>query len=168
LLVWGFVVDRNMIPSQHPNGVSYATFTWLRIVACGAVLQSLFIPLIDRPTELRRFLAKNGLSGTIGTLVITSVIFLPEVRRRLDRIIDARKANGFPVSGFSGLRQLPSLLMPLVSSLFESADKRAELWSHRGVLARERAVIDTVAYTLVPSIFALLLSTAMLVMVMII
>lgn len=136
LLVWGWVMDPVEIPPPHHTGVAYAFFLWLRIVACGGALQFLFLPLVEQPTRLRDFLCRTGLEGSIGTLILTAIIFLPEMSRRLGRIIDARRAQGHALTGLQGLRELPTLLMPLVSTLLDSATKRAELWSHRGLLVR--------------------------------
>lgn len=136
LVVWGWVMDPAKIPAPHTDGLAYAVFNWLRIVACGGVLQSLFLPLVDKPQHLRSFLWSTGLRGPAGTVLVASIIFVPEVKSRLARIIDARRAQGYNLSGIHGLRQLPSLLMPLVSSLLDSATKRAELWSHRGIVDR--------------------------------
>lgn len=147
VVVWGWVVDPLQIPASHQSGFTYALFTWLRIVACGGALQFLFLPLIESPIQLKQFLERTGLSGSVGTLIVTSIVFLPEVRRRFLRIVDARKVQGNVVSGLRGLRELPTLLMPLVSSLLESATTRAELWSHRGILDRR----PQIAFNTVPS-----------------
>ncbi len=146
LLVWGWVMDSAKIPIPHANGVAYAVFSWLRIVACGGVLQALFLPLVQRPQYLRRFLDTTGLKGPVGTLLLASIVFLPEVKRRLAHVIDARRAQGHIVNGVQGLRQLPSLLMPLVSSLLDSASRRAELWTHRGLLDRYSSSPSEFAY----------------------
>jgi energy-coupling factor transporter transmembrane protein EcfT len=142
LIVWGWVIDPRQIPVPH-SGPSYAAFTWLKIIACGGILQCLFLPLVEHPAELRGFLERTGLSGSFGTLIMSAIVFLPEVRRRLAIIIDARKSQGYPVSGLSGMLALPATLMPLVSSLLDSATKRAELWSHRGVLQRRTGTSST-------------------------
>lgn len=134
LLVWGIAMPQTSY--SHAGGLVHAWVSWLRIVACGGILQALFLPLVERPQHLRNFLAATHMNGAPGMLLMTSVVFIPEVKRRLAHIIDARKAQGHDVRGFSGLRQLPGMLMPLVSSLLDSAVKRAELWSHRGVLDR--------------------------------
>lgn len=133
LLVWGVAANQNEIPTSHANGVSYAIFLWLRIVVCGGAMQFLFLPLAAQPVYLRHFLRQNGVSEQYAVLIGTAIVFIPEVRRRIDRITDARKAQGFRVSGLRGLLSLPVLLLPLVSSLLDSAIKRSEFWCHRGV-----------------------------------
>jgi len=140
-ILWGWIIDPHQIPAPHPNGLSYAVFLWLRIVAVGGILQFLFLPLITSPNHLRDFLERTGLSGSAGTLIVTSIVFLPEVRRRFLRIVESRKAQGHVVSGIRGLLELPTILMPLVSSLLDSATTRAELWSHRGILNRKPACV---------------------------
>lgn len=137
VVVWGFIMPSDQIPKGYLGGLSYATFTWLRIVAFGGVLQALMLPLVNHPLNLKAFLERNGLSGSFGTLILASVIFLPEVQRRLSIIIDARRSQGYTVSGFSGLQQLSQMLMPLVASLLDSASKRAEHWSHRGIFIKQ-------------------------------
>ena len=136
LLLWGWVMDTATVPAPHTGGIEYAVFSWLRIVACGGVLQVLFLPLVEKPNHLTNFLRATGLEGAMGTLIVAAIVFIPEIKHRLARVIDARRAQGHVVSGVRGLWQLPNMLMPLVSSLLDSATKRAELWSHRGVLDR--------------------------------
>jgi energy-coupling factor transporter transmembrane protein EcfT len=162
IVVWQFAVDPGKVPPPHSDGLTYALFMWLRVIASGGVLQSLFLPLVERPAHLRTFLHKTGLSGSFGTLVVTSIVFLPEVRRRLERIVDARKAQGYTVSGIGGLIALPALMMPLVSSLLDSATIRAELWSHRGILERKPVASNLSSYSIVLSLFAVILALAVL------
>ncbi len=160
LLVWGYVIEPANVPSIYTNGVSYAVFSWLRIVAVGGTLQALFLPLVAKPDHLKSFLECTGLSGAVGILILASIIFLPEVKRRLGSIIDARRAQGHVVSGIKGLRQLPSLLMPLVASLLDSASKRAELWSHRGVLHRRIVGAEELKYSMSQSAVVLVIALA--------
>ena len=145
LIIWGLLVKPPA--SMHLGGISYAVAIWLRIAAIGGVFQWLLLPLAERPIHFRSFLASLHLSGTLGTLLITPILFLPEVRRRMARIMDARKAQGLPATGIAGVRALPSMLTPLVSSLMESSLARAELWSHRGLLARDRARWERLPYS---------------------
>jgi energy-coupling factor transporter transmembrane protein EcfT len=159
LIVWGWVVDARQVPSPH-NGFGYAVLTWLKIVACGGVLQCLFLPLVEQPAHLRGFLERTGLSGSFGTLIVSAIVFLPEVRRRLAIILDARKAQGYRVTGLSGLLAIPTVLMPLVSSLLDSATKRAELWSHRGVLQRRSAGMSTLSVQPTHSAAAIVIASA--------
>lgn len=147
LLVWGWAVNPDKVPLPHASGISYAIFCWLRIVACGGVLQALFLPLVEKPSHLTTFLKATGMSGPLGTLIVSAIVFIPEIKHRLDRIIDARRAQGHEVSGIRGIMQLPGMLMPLVSSLLDSASKRAELWSHRGVLDRYSRSPVAVSYS---------------------
>ena len=60
--------------------------------------------------------------------------------------------------GLRGLYDLPGLLMPLVSSLLDAALQRAELWSHRGVLARHDEQVLTHDHSAVLSVMTLGLS----------
>jgi len=134
-------MDPNNVPAPHRTGVEYALYCWLRVVACGGALQFLFVPLIDHPAHLKDFLDRTGLRGSVGTLIVSSMVFIPETRRRLAQVVDARRAQGHTLAGLSGLRELPTLLMPLVASLLDSSVKRAEVWAHRGVLEK-RANLD--------------------------
>lgn len=158
LLVWGWAMEPARIPLPHTSGISYALFSWLRIVACGGVLQGLFLPLVEKPNHLTSFLKATGLEGAAGTLIVASIIFLPEVKHRIARIIDARRAQGHMVSGIKGLLQLPRVLMPLVSSLLDSAIKRAELWSHRGVLDRHNRSPIALLYSPLHSAIAIIMA----------
>lgn len=149
LLIWGVIVAPP--PSYGMNGVSYATAAWLRIVVLGGAFQWLLLPLAERPMHFRAFLATLRVPATLGTLVVTPILFLPEVQRRIGRIVDARKAQGLSTSWFSGLRAMPGMLMPLVASLLESSIARAELWTHRGLLERDRAMPPGVVYAIAPT-----------------
>jgi len=160
LFIWGVIAAANHVPPPHHSGVDYAVFSWLRIVVCAGALQCLLVPLIEQPSHLKLFLEKSGLAGSLGTLIVASIIFLPEVRRRLRQIIDARRAQGYSLSGLRGIRDLPTLLMPLVSSLLDSATKRAEFWSHRGVLERTQFKGSPYSYSTQPSALALVLTIA--------
>lgn len=169
LFVWGWVIDPHKMPisQQAGSGINYALFLWLRIVAWSGVLQFLFVPLVEKPSHLKGFLDCTGLGGLLGTLIIASIIFLPEMHRRVGQIIDARKAQGNPLCGLKGLRDIPTLLMPLLSSLLDSASKRAELWSHRGILVKGRGSSSVIAYSHPLSVFIFLFAfTSCLIAVM--
>jgi energy-coupling factor transporter transmembrane protein EcfT len=134
VILWAWVISPSLVPSPHEGGVSFALFTWMRVTACGGAVQYLFAPLMANPIYLKAFLERTGLTGTFGTLIVSSIVFLPEIRRRFLRLVDARRSQGYRVSGLRALREVPILLMPLVSSLLVSATARAELWSHRRLL----------------------------------
>jgi len=158
LLVWGVVIP--MAPTEHTHGLLHTSVYWLRIISCAGILQALFLPLIERPQHLRGFLTAIHMNGEIGLLIITSILFIPEVKRRLTYIVDARKAQGYDVQGITGLRQLPFMLMPLVSSLLDSATKRAELWAHRGVLRHYEKQTNDEAYQPCATMLASLVAAA--------
>jgi energy-coupling factor transporter transmembrane protein EcfT len=160
IAVWGWAANAAQIPLPHTTGAQYALLCWLRIVAAAGVLQCLFVPLVEQPKHLPDFLGQAHLQGSLGTLIVTSIVFLPEVRRRLDRIVDARKAQGYSMHGFSALLELPHMLMPLVSSLLESSARRAELWSHRGILEGHGVARETSTYSRTQSALAMLVSCA--------
>lgn len=136
LVVWGWLIEARQVPLPHQSGIYYAFFLWLRVIACGGLLQCLFIPLIEQPAHLKEFLERIGTGVALSTLILSSITFLPEIRRRVGRITDARRAQGQSLNGLKGLKELPMLLMPLVSSLLDSASQRSELWAHRGILER--------------------------------
>lgn len=163
LLVWGWAANPATVPLPHTSGISYAIFCWLRIVACGGILQALFLPLVNRPSHLTTFLKTTGMSGAFGTLVVSAIVFIPEIKHRLDRIIDARRAQGHKMSGIRGVMQLPGMLMPLVSSLLDSATKRAELWNHRGVLDRYNRSTVEMSYSQLQTATALVAAISALV-----
>lgn len=163
LLVWGVLVAPGDVPRPDFDGPTYAVFTWLRFVACGGVLQACFLPLIAKPQYLKSFFSACRLPASLSILLVAAIVFLPEVRRRLARIIDARRAQGHRLAGIEGLRELPSLIMPLVSSLLDSATRRAEFWSHRGVLTRSRALTETSQSSTLASLCWLILANVSLV-----
>jgi energy-coupling factor transporter transmembrane protein EcfT len=133
LVLWGWLMPANH-PARYSSGVTYALAGWLKIVSCGAVIQALMIPLINQPAELHRFLQETRIPAVLAQVLVTAVIFIPEVGRRLNRLTDARAAQGFPNDILARISSLPRLLSPLVSSLIDTATRRAEFWSHRGVL----------------------------------
>lgn len=135
LVMWGWLKPLGL----HGDGSAlHGVHVWIRVVACGAALQGLFVPLARHPENLRDFAERSGLGASLTTVVVSSVVFLPEIKRRLELLVDARRAQGHPVRGLTALRELPTLLMPLVSSLLDSAARRAELWTHRGILQQRR------------------------------
>ncbi len=158
LILWGWLIDSHRVALSNANGKEYAVYLWLRIVSWGGVLQFLFVPLVEKPSHLKNFLHRVGLSGSLGTLIIASLVFLPEMHRRLSQIMDARRAQGNPFRGLKGLRDIPTLLMPLISSLLDSAAKRAEFWSHRGILETGRATVRENSYSGLQSAFLFVLS----------
>jgi energy-coupling factor transporter transmembrane protein EcfT len=144
IVVWGIA-----IPSAEPDSLSSLSrvwVSWLRIVSCGGTLQALFLPLVEKPQHLRNFLAATKINGAIGMLLISSIVFIPEIRRRLTQLIDAHKAQGHEMSGLAGVRLLPHMLMPLISSLLDSSVRRAEFWEHRGVKHRFSLQTSTQTY----------------------
>lgn len=144
LLIWGWVADPAKIPAPHPNGIEYAFFSWLRIVAFAGIFQMLFLPLLANPLHFRGFLHTIGFRGAGGVLVTTALLFVPEIGRRFIQIRDARRARGFQITGLTGLRHVPTMLMPLVASLMDSALTRSELWQHRGLTYQSLARPDLV------------------------
>lgn len=155
-LIWGYFMPPGKVPAPHGTGAEYAVFLWLRVVICGGALQFLFVPLLAHPTHMKDFLDRTGLRGSLGTLIMSSMVFIPETGRRLAQVIDARRAQGRKLSGLRGLRELPTLLMPLVASLLDSSVKRAELWAHRGVLdRRDKLGLESAYYSLAQGVAAL-------------
>jgi energy-coupling factor transporter transmembrane protein EcfT len=134
MLIWGWA-----IPPGGSEGVQRALRLWLRICIIGGAFQWMLLPLVGAPLHLRMFMDDVRLPHWASLLLITPVLFLPEVRRRIDRVVEARKAQGLPASGMAGLRALPEMIAPLVASLLETSLGRAELWSHRNLLAADYA-----------------------------
>jgi energy-coupling factor transporter transmembrane protein EcfT len=132
LVVWGFAAPPF---GDVRAGLELALLYWLRICVLGGALQWLLLPLVKAPRHLRAFLARLGLPTWATLLLITPIVFLPEVRRRIERVVEARKAQGLSTRGLKGLRALPALISPLMASLLEAALGRSELWSHRNLLA---------------------------------
>jgi len=141
-VIWGIVLDQAQVPRPGFTGWQYAVFTWLRLVACAAALQACFLPLLRSPGHLRAFIAAWRLPRSLAVLILGALVFLPEVQRRLGRVVDARRAQGFRVSGLQGLRDSPRLVTPLVSSLLSSAVLRAEFWGHRDILGRQNRTFE--------------------------
>ena len=138
---------------------AHAVSVWLRLLVCGGVFQWFAVPLLDEPARFRSFLSTLRIPGSIGILLVTPILFLPEVQRRMNQIIDARKAQGIPSTGLAALRGLPAILVPLVSSLLDSGLARAELWAHRGLLDRHHDWGD-ITYSALSSIPVSLAATA--------
>ncbi len=129
--VWGVVLGHG--PGGEA-GFTYALTTGLRVAALGGLFQWFLLPLFARPASLRDFLYRIRAPASFAALLVAPVVFLPEVQRRISRVVDARKAQGRRVRGLAGLVMLPQMLTPVVASLLESAMVRAELWDHRGYL----------------------------------
>jgi energy-coupling factor transporter transmembrane protein EcfT len=134
LLIWGWA-----IPPGGGVGVQHAFKLWLRICIIGGAFQWLLLPLVGAPLHLRMFMDDVKLPRWASLLLLTPVLFLPEVQRRIQRVVEARKAQGLPASGLAGLRALPAMISPLIASLLETSLGRAELWSHRNLLAADYA-----------------------------
>lgn len=148
LLVWGVWLDASRVPDPGVSGWVYAWTTWLRFVCCAGVLQVCFLPLLRSPLRLKEYLATCRLPNWFAVLMMGAVVLLPEVRRRFFRVVDARRAQGHALRGAAGIRQLPLIVMPLVSSMLDSAVQRAELWSHRGLLTVDRTITERQTYSL--------------------
>lgn len=133
LFLWGYVVPAS--GGHIQTGIGVATLFWLRICVLGGAFQWLLLPLTESPLHLRAFLAQLRLPTWATTLLVTPIVFLPEIRRRIERVVEARKAQALPATGLRGLRALPEIISPLVASLLEGALGRAELWAHRNLLA---------------------------------
>lgn len=159
-LIWGFIVAP---PTHRLGGFSYAFVTWMRIVVCGGVVQWLLLPLVEKPAHFRAFLQRLHVPPAVGTLLVTPILFLPEVKRRIDRIVDARKAQGIQTSGLSGMLALPAMIVPLIASLMESALARAELWTHRGLMERQSAVLGGLTYEPKESLIVVLVALSVVV-----
>lgn len=153
LLIWGWAVQPGGI-----EGTQHALRLWLRICIIGGAFQWMFLPLVGAPLHLRMFMDDVRLPRWASLLLMTPVLFLPEIRRRIDRVVEARKAQGFPASGFAGLRALPAMISPLIASLLETSLGRAELWSHRNLLAADYARPAGAANSMELSIIVALLS----------
>lgn len=160
MLIWGVIVAP---PAHGVGGVSYAFAAWLRIVVCGGVIQWLLLPLVEQPAHFRAFLQRLHMPPAVGTLLVTPILFLPEVKRRIDRIVDARKAQGLQASGLPGLLALPAMIVPLIASLMESALARAELWTHRGLLDRQSPVLGELTYARAESLIVVLVALSVFV-----
>ena len=160
-IIWGWA--NTTTSTAGLSGTQYAFRSWVRILICAGSVQFLFLPILAKPVLFKRFVQKLRLPQSISILTLSSVFFLPEIRRRISMIFDARKAQGFKTSGIAGLRSLPVVLMPLVSSLLLSSIQRGQLWSHRNVLDIDAALDETtyskpLSYTFV---FVALLMVAM-------
>jgi energy-coupling factor transporter transmembrane protein EcfT len=158
LVVWGLIAKA--APVSGVSGVEYALVTWLRISITGGAFQWLVLPLTERPILLRGFLDKLGIKGALATMIITPIIFVPEVRRRFLIIVDARKAQGHRASGLAGLLAIPTMLGPLVASLLDGALARAELWEHRDLLNADTQTLPKITYSSAHS--AMLLTGALI------
>lgn len=153
LVVWGLIAKA--APVSGVSGIEFALVTWLRISITGGAFQWLVLPLTERPILLRGFLDTLGIRGAFATMIISPIIFVPEVRRRFLMIVDARKAQGHRATGFSGLLSIPTMLGPLVASLLDGAIERAELWEHRNLLSADSRTLPKIGYSLAQSMMAL-------------
>ena len=160
IIIWGLIIPQ---PASGSGGMAYAFTAWLRILVCGGVIQWLLLPLVEQPAHFRAYLQRLHVPPAVGTLLITPILFLPEVKRRIDRIVDARKAQGLPAVGLAGILALPAMVVPLIASLMETALARAELWTHRGLLNRQTEVLGELTYAPIESLVVTLVAAAVLV-----
>lgn len=162
LLVWGVVLPATQVPVQGMGGFEYAFFIWARFLCCGAALQVAMLPLFMNPLHLRVFLAACRIPHWLAVTMIGAIVFMPEIGRRFRQLVDARRAQGLSLRGFRGVREIPWLVMPLVSSLLEAALARAEFWSHRGVLEANLRGSDDQAVSLAQSLVCALVAATCL------
>lgn len=158
LVVWG-VINPPRAAGQL-SGIAFALASWLRIIILGGIFQWLMLPLANHPVYLKAFLQRLRLPSSSGALLVAPILFLPEIRRRLGRIVDARRAQGLPSRGFAGAKALPAMITPLVASLLESSLARSELWSHRRLLERDLPRVDAQQYPLGHSLAAISVAAA--------
>lgn len=116
-----------------PAGVGYALLIALRILAAGALLQAMMLPLVatgELPATLRSWgVGKQGIQ-----VVASSIALIEDVKRKAVRVADARAARGLmPTGRWRRLKILPALLRPVFFASLESAVARADLWRHRGI-----------------------------------
>ena len=63
LVLWGWLLPENH-PAGYSSGVAYALAAWFKIVSCGAVIQALMIPLINRPVDLPKVIQITSWRGS--------------------------------------------------------------------------------------------------------
>jgi hypothetical protein len=137
------------ISNSSVASFSYSLITWLRIVVSAGIFQSYLLPIFMRPLYLKSYIKSLKLSGDIAILIVSAVLFIPEIKRRYSLVIDATKVQGNYKSGFRALFNLPYLLMPLVASLLDISVERASLWQQRGIIERYTSsdIVFTYNYT---------------------
>jgi energy-coupling factor transporter transmembrane protein EcfT len=145
ILIW--LMSR--ISNSSVASFSYSLITWLRIVVSAGIFQSYLLPIFMRPLYLKSYIKSLKLSGDIAILIVSAVLFIPEIKRRYSLVIDATKVQGNYKSGFRALFNLPYLLMPLVASLLDISVERASLWQQRGIIERYTSsdIVLTYNYT---------------------
>jgi energy-coupling factor transporter transmembrane protein EcfT len=138
-LVWGWIVAAppGAPPGSDPAaGLRFAATTSLRLAVLGGVWQSCFLTLPS--SALAATLRCWGLQGEALVVVLGSFAVVPELTIRSRQVIVARVARGFisDARWWSRIRQVPSLLPPLVAWVLRSSVQRGEQWRHRGMLQR--------------------------------
>ena len=116
-----------------PPGPGYALLIAARILAAGALLHAMVLPLVAAG-ELAATLTAWGVGAKGTQIVVSSIALMEDVKRKAQRVADARAARGLmPKRRWHRLKALPALLRPVFFGSLESAIRRADLWRHRGI-----------------------------------
>lgn len=138
LAVWGWIVGaapHAPLHSDSRGGIDFALLVSFRLLVVGGIWQLTFLTM--SPSTLVHTLRSWGLRGDSLLAAICTFTVLPDVRLRADRILTARKARGLGSSSKIGTaRNLPHVLVPLVSWALRSAIERGRALEQRGLLER--------------------------------
>lgn len=85
------------------------------------------------PEDLASVLVKMGLPYAFAFILTTAMQFVPVIQRRLAEVRDAQRARGIRLEwDLASLPNYPALLVPLLVSSFQLADRLAEAMESRG------------------------------------
>lgn len=117
----------------YQEGIERAILLVARIaLLCGAFI---LFSRIAPPREISFILSRLGL-GPIGVYVVESTFqMIPEMRRRLNVIMDAQQCRGLSFEGnaLTRLRKTFPALMPLVLSSFYTTEEKTLVLEARGI-----------------------------------
>ncbi len=146
------------IGTDRSAAVHYTLLIVLRLAVCSGLFQVLVLSI--PPEELLATLRRARLPDDLAIMVLSTLAIIPELKLRADQVLTARLARG--LFGKPTLRsrvlQFPQMLVPLASWTLRSALQRAESWAHRDLVGRLCSLPSTAHYSLISSLFAVLLT----------
>ena len=136
--VWGFLVGAPPglpVGSDPRGGMEFGTMIGFRVAVLASITQLclLTIPTDQLAVTFRRF----GLRGEALVVILVSYTIIPELRLRMSQVITARTARGLRgTSILARVRDLTSMMLPVVAWTLRAAVQRADTWHHRKLLGR--------------------------------
>jgi hypothetical protein len=130
-----------VLTGQYPIAVSVG-----RIAVVGIALQIAILPLVRRDL-LQDALWRMMLRGRSLALVTASVNAVRDLTKFARVSSEALKARGLLNRPFSGVRELPHILVSIYTHALYAALTREETWSHRSIQPELAVGLSTTAWS---------------------